>query len=92
MDIFVNVVVGWILVPIIQVVKKYTGLKDRPMFWTALVISVIGGIVTGFATGQLSTSMFSSPEAFLAEAAKASGVVFASAQVLYQNIKKYLTS
>jgi hypothetical protein len=92
MEVFVNIVVGWILVPIIQVVKKYTGLKDAPMFWMALVISVIGGIITGFATGQLSTAMFASPEAFLAEATKASSVVFASAQVLYQNIKKYLTS
>jgi hypothetical protein len=91
MDIFVNIVVGWVLVPLIQVVKKNTGLKDRPMFWTALVISVIGGIITGFATGQLTTSMFSSPEVFLAEAAKAASVVFASAQVLYQNIKRYLT-
>jgi hypothetical protein len=92
MDIFVNIVIGWILVPLIQVVKKYTGLKDGPMFWTALVISVLGGIITGFATGQLTTSMFASPEAFLAEAAKASSVVFTSAQILYQNIKKYLTS
>jgi len=92
MDVFVNIVIGWILVPLIQAVKRYTGLKDRPMFWAAFIISVIGGIITGFATGQLKTSMFASPEAFFAEAAKACSIVFASAQVLYQNIKKYLTS
>ncbi|MEM1684307.1 MAG: hypothetical protein QXD60_00940 [Nanopusillaceae archaeon] len=86
MEFLFNFIAGFFLVPILNVIKRYTGLRDMAMLWVTAIVSLFGSVIVGLATGQFDLASLSTPEGFLANGAKAAATVFSGATVLYKTL------
>jgi H+/Cl- antiporter ClcA len=76
--LLVNIAAGIFGMPIIQAMKKFLKLEDKPAFALATVMSIAIGFVVAYANG-----IFNGMGWTLGEIEAACGVVFATAQLLY---------
>ena len=78
---------GVVVVPLLQVLKRYMHIEGAPMFWVALFFSWAVAILVVIATGQMSpTEVLSDPGVLFGSG----GIVVTIAQAVYRSIKEKL--
>ena len=80
-------IVGVVLVPILQLLKKSFGFSGPVMLWFTIFVSFITAAVACVLGGKIAFSqLFSDPQIWLGS----SGVVFSTAMAVYGSIKAKL--
>lgn len=77
---------GIVLVPLLQLVKRYTHLQGAPMIWLAFLVSLFTGGLASVWTGAETWAVFADPLKLFGSGS----VVFAVAQVVYRTLKEKL--
>lgn len=80
-----SLVAGVVCVPVLQLIKKWTGLKDVPMAWLSFIFSMIVAIGVCLLTGTVKAQELTPGLVF-----QASGVVFTTATLVYRSLKEKL--
>lgn len=76
---------GGVVVPLLQVLKRYMHIEGAPMFWIALFFSWGVAILVVIATGKMSpTEVLNNPGVLFGSG----GIVITVAQAVYRSIKE----
>lgn len=88
-EALVSVIVGGFAVPLIQLLKRYTGLSGIAMIWASYVVSFVLAILVCVMAGKVSfAEVFANPLGLFAS----SGIVMTTAQLFFRSIKDHLGS
>ena len=90
MEVLINAVVGFLVVPIYNVLKRKWQLKGKPAAWTLFSLVAPLAVLLVLGQGALGVLSFdaANPVAFLENIGKAYGIIVGAASGLYAVVKR----
>ncbi len=90
-ELLVEALSGILIVPIIQVIKRYTKLEGVPMAWVSAIICLIAGTGLAFQTGAVNLQLsVQDPFEFLSQIGQIGGAIFGCSQLFYRTVRDRL--
>jgi len=90
MDVLINGIVGFVLVPIYNWIKKGLGLKDKSAAWVFALFTLLIAFPLTLLTGKLTGCTFyiADPFGFLKSVAEAFLIILGTAETFYALTKE----
>jgi len=88
-EALVSIIAGGFGVPLLQLLKRYTGLSGVAMIWAGYIVSFVLAVLVCVIAGKVSfAAVFANPLGLFAS----SGIVMTTAQLFYRSLKGHLGS